>query len=525
MTSSHRDPAARRVVAFLGSLWLAVGAPAARATPPGGDDPPPDGARPLPSLGDLQLRPPGFSDLQPPRAGLEVLPPPGPTPWRALAEEGLVLAVCYAGYRVVQPPANGSHPVSLHDKLLFAAGAWGFDADRFDTNYVGHPGAGLVFYQVARGNRLGVGASLGLTLASAWAWELAETEELASIHDVISSTAGGFALGEAFGQLADWFRQREGAGSKVASVLFQLPRAFHDWRDDAPQAPAERWGRAEVWAWTSAGSSWPRPGGDAQELRLGGASRLVRAAEVGAPGAGWQALPAGDVTALAGEVALSRPGVVETDLLALASLVGLYGRDFDGAGAGGDLLATVSLGFDYLRRAEPVEGGWANDYLALVRIPGVELVAGLRRGPVRAELGLETALTLGGVQPLPLLGRSSDLPGAPGVLRLNGYYHGLGVLLAPRAALALGPVELSLSWRFDRLQAIERNDVSPPPDGTHLTLEDERRDLKGRLAWLTPWAGVRLFASAERRDRWGRAGDATATLRDSTALLGVAVNP
>jgi hypothetical protein len=251
----------------------------------------------------------------------------------------------------------------------------------------------------------------------------------------------------------------------------------------------------------------------------------VRAEEVGAPGSGWRALLDGNVSSLFLELALGPPGLVEADLSALASLAGVYGRDLDAAGDGRDLLATVSFGFDYLRRAEPVGEGWADDYLALVRIPGVELVAGWRRGPVRAEVGLEAAITLGGVQPLPLLGLSGDLPGAPGVLRLSGYYHGLGAMLAPRATLAAGPVELTVTWRLDRLSAIEEHDVSPPPDGGHLALQDERRDLEGRLTWRTPWSGVRFFATAERRDRWGRAGNATATLRDSTALLGVALAP
>jgi hypothetical protein len=510
MTWSRPDPATRRVVALLVALLLAIPPGPARA-----DEPPSADRAPSAEAAELRLDPPTLPARQ----------PPGPTPWRAVAEEGIILGISLVGYAVAPPPANGAHSVPLLDKLRLAHGAWGFDADSLPTNYVGHPVAGLFFYEVARGNRLGVGASMGLTLAAAWVWEVAEYNELASVHDVVSTTAGGVALGEAFTQLAAWLGQREGAAAQVASSLFQLPLAFHDWRDGAPPAPAERWGLADVAAWTSAGWSWPRPAGEEAELRFGARARLVRAAEVGLPGSGWRTLPGGTVTSLAAELAMGRPGLVELDLGALASLAGLYGRDLDAAGAGGDLLATLSLGFDYLRRAEPVEGGWANDYLALVRIPGVELVAGLRRGAVKAELGLETALTLGGVQPLPLLGRSSDLPGAPGVLRLNGYYHGLGALLAPRASLALGPVELAVAWRFDRLQAIERNDVSPPPDGGHLALQDERRDLKGSLAWRTPWAGVRLFASAERRDRWGRAGNATATLSDSTALLGVAVNP
>jgi len=487
VTLPPNDPATRRVVALLAALALVVAATAAKA-----DEPP---------------------------------PPPQPTPGRAVVEEALILSLSFAGYVIHPPVALGAEPVSIADKLRFAPGAWVFDADSLPTNYLGHPVAGLFYYQVARANRLGVGASLGFTLASSVAWELVEYGEPAGINDVVSTTAGGVALGEAFGQLAAWFGQREGGAARLAAAAFQLPRAFHDWSDGAPPAPPVRWGLADVSAWVGAGASWPRPAGSEAELRLGGRARLVRAEEVGAPGSGWRTLLDGNVTALSLTLAFGQPGLVEADLAALASLAGLYGRDFDAAGDGRDLLATISLGFDYLRRAEPVGAGWADDYLALVRIPGVELVGGWRRGPVRAELGLEAAVTLGGVQPLPLLGLSGDLPGAPGVLRLSGYYHGLGAMLAPRVTLAAGPFELAIAWRFDRLSAIEAYDVSPPPDGGHLALQDERRARKGSLTWRTPWSGVRLFAAAERRDRWGRAGDSTATLRDSTALIGLALGP
>jgi hypothetical protein len=500
------------------ALWVAVvsaAAPARAADPAEGVEQPPAA-----NLGDLQLVPPNFAE--PARPGP---PGPGPTPWRAVAEEGIILGVSLVGYAVTRPPTNGAHAVPILDKLTLAPGSWGWDADSLPTNYVGHPVAGLFYYQVARGNRLGVGASLGLTAASAWAWEFCEYQEFMSVHDMVSTTAGGVALGEAFTQLAAWLGQREGAVAQVAGTVFQMPSAFHDWSDGAPPPPPVRWGLADVAAWSSAGLSWPRPKGDEAELRIGGRARLVRAEEVGAPGDGWRTLLDGNVTSLASELALGKPGVVQFDITALASLAGLYGRDFDAAGDGRDLLATVSFGFDYLRRAEPVAAGWADDYLALVRIPGLELVTGLRRGALRAELGLEAAITLGAVQPLPLLGLSGDLPGAPGVLRLSGYYHGLGVMLAPRGSFTFGPVELSVSWRFDRLSAVEGNDVSPPVDGGRLALEDERRDLKASLAARLPWAGLRLFASGERRDRWGRAGETAATLRDSTVLLGLAVEP
>ena len=491
----------RRVAALLAAPWLAA---TVAAAPARADEPPL-----LPP--ELRLDPPSLAGR----------PPPGPRPWRAVAEEGIILGVAMLGYAVGRPPTNGAEAAPILDKVRLAHGAWGYDADSLPMNYLGHPVGGAVFYQVARGNRLGVAPSAGLTLASAWVWELAEYREFLSVHDVVSSTAGGVALGEALGQLAAWLAEREGGAAHAASVLFQIPRAFHDRYDRAPPAPPARWGLVDVAAWSAGASSWPRPEGQGSELRLGARARLVRADEVGEPGEGWRTLLDGNVTSLVGELAVGRPGLVGIDFTALASLVGLYGRDLDAAGDGTDLLATVSFGFDYLRRAEPVGATWANDYLVVVRTPGAELVAGLRRGALRVALGVEAALTLGAVQPLPLLGQGTDLPGAPRVLKLSGYYHGLGGMLAPRASLAVGPVELVASLRLDRLSAIERNDVDPPPEGGRLALEDERQHLRVGLAWRLGWTGARLHAEWQRRDRWGRAGQATATLRDSTASVGV----
>jgi hypothetical protein len=109
------------------------------------------------------------------------------------------------------------------------------------------------------------------------------------------------------------------------------------------------------------------------------------------------------------------------------------------------------------------------------------------------------------------------------VLRLSGYYHGLGAMLAPRATLVVGPVELVASLRLDRLTAIHGNDVAPPPDGGRLALEDERRHLRVGLSWRPAPTGAHLLAEWQRRDRWGRAGQVTATLHDSAASLGVGV--
>ena len=47
-----------------------------------------------------------------------------------------------------------------------------FDHDRFNTNAIGHPFAGTVYYQIARGNGFGVAASFVTTVAASTLWKL-----------------------------------------------------------------------------------------------------------------------------------------------------------------------------------------------------------------------------------------------------------------------------------------------------------------------------------------------------------------
>ncbi len=450
---------------------------------------------------------------------------PTATPWRALAEQIIALSIGTVGYAVTRPEANGAHPVSIVDKVRFASGAWGFDADSIATNYIGHPIAGFLYYQLARANHLGVGASLGMAVGTAYGWELAEYQELVSVHDILSGAAGALALGESFTQLAAWLAQRPGVPARALSILCQLPRSARSHLDGAPPPAPQHWGLADVEVWGGVGGNGPHPVGDVAVLRTGARVQLVREAAMGEPGRGWQALLDGNIARLSTGFAWGRPGLVAAEFNAFASAFGTYGREFDAAGHGWDLLAALGGGFDYLRRAVPAAGGWPDDKLALVRLPGVELTVGLRRGWLRAELGVEGAATLGGVTPLPLLGLPKDLPGAPAVLRYSGYYHALGAMVAPSVLVAIGPVELRTSVRFDWLQAITQRDVAPPVDGSRMALSDERRAWKLSVLVPTPWRGVQVRAVGELCDRWGAAAQQSAERRDLSALVALELDP
>ena len=89
---------------------------------------------------------------------------------------------------------------------LFSLRYFTFDQDRFNTNAVGHPISGLLYYQIARGSGLGVGGSFLATVAASTAWKyFGESNQKLSINDLIVTPAAGWVLGEASYRLGSFF--------------------------------------------------------------------------------------------------------------------------------------------------------------------------------------------------------------------------------------------------------------------------------------------------------------------------------
>ena len=456
----------------------------------------------------MPLRAPTFPDAapQPPRAA------------RALLEEGAILATTFAVYAAQPLPAPDATPFSAAAKLRLEPGSFALDADDLPTNYVGHPVAGMYYYQIARGNRLGVLPSAAFAAGSGLLWELAEYHEPAAVNDVVATAVGGVALGEAFTQLGACLERRGGAVARFLALVANQPKWLNDRIDGAAseEGPRRGWDRLTV---SMAGGAVTGSGGTASQLRLGAGSRIVRVPGYGQAGRSWQPLTDGNVSALGIQMAWGHAGISEVDLLAEASLAGVYLRDVDEDGRGQDLVAAVQAGWDYDRRSAAAAGGSPYDYLVLLRLPSVALRHRLLLGEASVELGLDAALSFGAVQPLALLGLPSDLPGVPGVVALQGYYHGLGFMAAPRLAFGAGAVTASVSGRLDRLWALVGGDVTQRSDG-QARLEDRRADLDVAAAWRA-WRGVEIGAAWQRHARWGRANDLVAQRAESRLLLRV----
>ncbi len=489
---SRLGRAARSIAAAL----ALVAAPARAAFAPDGPEPEPPA-----------LTPPTFSYVRPEPAH----------PWRALVEDGGVMAITFVFYAARPLPAPEANPYTLWQKLRLAPGAFALDADPLPVNYVGHPVAGMYYYQLARGNRLGVWPSAAIAAASGLTWELIEYQEPAAVNDVISTAVGGVALGEAFTQLGACLERRGGLVARFLALIANQPKWLNDRIDRAEprEGPPAGWDRLTL---AVAGGEVKGGGGSSRQLRVGAGSRIVRVAGYGAAGRSSEVLGDGNVSALSLRMAWGSRTISEVDALAEASVAGAYLRSIGEDGRGQDLLATLAAGWDYQRRSAAPAGGDPYDYLVLVRFPTAALQYRVLLGDAALELGAAAALSFGAVQPYPLLGAASSPPGVPGVVAAQGYYHGLGFMAAPRIAVEAGALTASASARLDRLWGLVGGDVTHRSSG-QARLEDRRADLDLAAAWRTPWTGTELGLAWQRHTRWGRADELARSGAESRLLL------
>lgn len=101
---------------------------------------------------------------------------------------------------------------------------WDWDYDRFVTNLFGHPYNGNLYYNAARSNGMNYWVSTAYALGGSLTWEYFSEAQHPSANDIISTTIGGSAIGEAThriseGVLDDSKRGAERVGREVLALL------------------------------------------------------------------------------------------------------------------------------------------------------------------------------------------------------------------------------------------------------------------------------------------------------------------
>ncbi|MFB1479993.1 DUF3943 domain-containing protein [Corallococcus sp. RDP092CA] len=134
----------------------------------------------------------------------------GPHPWRALGEVTAINLFVWTWDRVITNKDWARVSPSAWKENLRTGFVW--DQDGFSTNQFAHPYHGGLYYTAARDNGLPYVAAVPLTLLGSAQWELFAETEPPSVNDLINTTVGGVAIGEALYRFSSLVLDTEARG-------------------------------------------------------------------------------------------------------------------------------------------------------------------------------------------------------------------------------------------------------------------------------------------------------------------------
>ncbi len=405
----------------------------------------------------------------------------------------------------------------LRSKLLWEAAA--FDDNRFDTNWLTHPGAGFLYYSAARGNRLGVFPSLGVAALASTVWEeVGELREQVAINDLVVTPLSALPLGESAFQLGTFFhRGRRTPALTALGWIFAPLKSVHDALDGVTPQRSDRVDDlglpADVWhhfgIGVSAGLNTQQRGSTQYDGRAFIHSDLVTLPGYRREGTRSVAFGSGQVTSIRGQLGASSGGIRDLLLGASAVAAGWYWRDvrLDGEGhlRGSEVLTGFRFLAEYTQHDYDRDGRRPSDRLALVAV-GAAVEHTVHVKAMRLTTRLDVLGDFAGVDAYALPGYlgAHDGAGLTSVLRTKQYYHAYGATIRPQLELAIGRFDAGGEARFDGFRSVEKVDAAGPLP--HEVSAADRR-LSAR-AWMGVTAArhARLFLLGERNERSGNVG-------------------
>jgi hypothetical protein len=424
-----------------------------------------------------------------------------------------------------------------------------FDSNAYLTNWM-HVVGGTLYYQMARTNHLTWAEStLSSFLASAFYEYVSEWREVISINDMTFTTFGGYAVGEPWFQLSEYFHHRKSLPLKVLGFMNPVNELNH-YLDR--KKPASRAYDAPGWSdlafstggWRSTETG--RTGHDAAIVCF--ESQLIRTPEYGRPGTFTRVQHDTSLSELAFTMALRQPGPSETDLRGglndeidfYTRVVGLswYRQSIDELGRGSAFSIGLGSALTYLRkRAVYYDARGAQvhidpppetptdftDKMAVAHLFGpvldwtrfgrgfkIRLVA-----DAYVDFAMMSATAMNAYSTLhPILGMKTTLS-------YYGYYYAYGGSTSARIDVDWGRLWLRGlvsahawgSWQGrDRYQSDITNNVAAADTKTRYLLQ---------AGWRPGTWPVRLFAGLEGIHRWGRIAEVKVGTQETRAFAGL----
>jgi hypothetical protein len=368
------------------------------------------------------------------------------------------------------------------------------DNDRFDTNAVAHPQAGVVYYQIARGNGLGFWTSYVSTFLASAFWEyVVEYVEVPSLNDLVMTPVAGTVVGESSFRLGRLFAAgRPSPGNLIGQLAFSPVATLNDLmagRSPFHPGPLGSEVSRGMYHLFALGLGAQAVDLDAIEYRQEAAFQLdgVVVAHPGyrRPGRRVTAVRPGEWTRMALGLQLGTNGVpVGYGFHSSTVLWGRYLRSVAERDPGADrrrplrgtgLMLGLGSSFDYQGRDLP--GGWERLASAGLLGPAAELTMDGK------DVGLRLAIN--GQYSLGLM--RSPSYAAFGPLGNQVYYHAHGLVAGGALALRLWRAELGLGgdlWALRALKGAENRPGEP-------ALADIRRTVS-LLGGVQPFHNGRL---------------------------------
>ncbi len=430
---------------------------------------------------------------------------------RTFSQSAFILAL-QSIYYWRRPSLAGAESGTTWDSWktkLFSTGEIKFDQDRYDTNASLHPIMGAIYYQIGRGNGLGVGGSLLTSFLASTAWEYtSEFIERPSLNDLILTPAVGGVIGEASFRLGRLFAAgRPGPVNCVGAVLFSPVATLNDTYvcggggsgSGSGAAPYDGLGFSRrAWHRIDAGVAVGRSVFDGvveyDATRYALAAAVVTHTRYRRAGHDASLVGPGQWSTIGGGQAFGNSRVLAIDFHADTSLIGAYLRRYADAGGGREadgrgLLLGAGSTFDYDLRMLPM----GRDRIASWGVAGPKVEWSMRRGwlAVTAALNAQYAFAL--VQSLAYMEAQPYLPEefVKSPLRKEGYYYAQGAVSSAVVSLAVSRFDLLAAARGGWYWSINARDQRQDEIIRDFTLRDTRIQLHGEAA-------VRVLADSVR---------------------------
>ncbi|MCP5049751.1 MAG: DUF3943 domain-containing protein [bacterium] len=407
-----------------------------------------------------------------------------------------------------------------------------FDSNSFQFNWT-HSGAGALYYNYARANRLNPLGSFLYGFAASYFWEfVVEFREVVSVNDMIGTPVGGFSIGEALFQLGRYARsKRPTFANKIGRFLSNPILSLYDWMDRKKVKnqfafEEDYWNDAKMFAGPRYDSFFP---GDTNNyFSFGVETELILLPEYGAPEA--VARVANEIMSTQFDLGITTGsgGVYELSAFAKAAFFGYFAQNirstgdktrdrsgysfFIGAASAFDLFKEIPGKISVNDNGPALEDySYKIDKFAIVNMIGPTIDLSLFHEGFKMRVSADAYFDFSLIHSHAFK-RYSELYSfgqTKSTLEEHGYYYAFGFTLSSMLQLKYSNLELKGKMKYHYFNSIEgldrfQVDVKEEDD---FGLTDKRFIYNLSLGYRVPRTPIQLVLGLEETDRKGFIGD------------------